>query len=163
AQQRQGNAVVAAERNQVPDLLRLCLDQGHAGRNVAESGGEIADIGELNRGGVNPVQRMGAVHQHAAGDPDGRRPEPGAASVGGADVEWNPGDAVARRGIAAAGAEKTCRNRVGRGTRHGASATSFAVGAAKRNTAAATAQVQSRLDAPSANAVMERLSTRRSL
>ncbi len=48
AQQRQGDAVVAAERNQVRDLLRLSLDQRHAGRNVAESGGEIADIGDLN-------------------------------------------------------------------------------------------------------------------
>src|SRR5215470_16594445 len=106
---------------------------------------------------------MRAVHQHAACRPDSRWPEPGAAAVGGADVEWNPGNAVAGRGIAAAGAEKTWPYCVGRGTRHGAPVTSSAVGAAKRNTAAATAQVQSRLDAPSANAVMERLSTRRSL
>ena len=163
AQQRQGNAVVAAERNEVLDLVRLSLDQRHAGRNVAESGGEIADVGDFNRGGINPILRMGAIHQHAACRPDGRWPEPGAAAIGGADVERNPGNTVAGCGIAAAGAEKTCRHRVGRGTRHGAPVTSSAVGAAKRNTAAATAQVQSRLDAPSANAVMERLSTRRSL
>ena len=106
---------------------------------------------------------MIAVHQHAACHPDRRRPEPGAAAVGGADVERNTGDAIPGRGIAAADAQKTCRNRVGRGARHFAPVTSFAVGVAKRNTAAATAQVQSRLDAPSANAVMERLSTRRSL
>src|SRR5258708_40121032 len=71
AQQRQGHAVVAAERNQVPDLVRLSLDQRQAGRNVAESGGEIADVGDLNRSWINPVPRMRAIHQHAARRPDG--------------------------------------------------------------------------------------------
>src|SRR5258708_38898908 len=102
---------------------------------------------------------MRAVHQHPARLPDRRRAEPGAAAVGGAEIERNAGDTDRRVAIPAFDAEKCRRDGVGGRRRHGCCAT----GIAKRNTAAETAQVQSPLGAPSAAAVMERLSTMRSL
>ena len=69
-----------------------------------------------------------------------------------------PATQIAAAAVAALDAEKGRRDGVGRGHRH-----DWAGGSANRNTAAATAQVQSPLAAPSAAAVIDRLSTMRSL
>ena len=158
AQQRQGDAVVAAQRDQVREPGGGFLDQRQAGRNVPQREAEIADVGERQRRRIDPVVGMRAVHQHPAGGADGRRTEPGAAAVGGAEIERNPGDADRRVALAARDAEERRRDGVGGRRRHGATE-----GMAKRNTAAETAQVQSPVAAPSAEAVIDRLSTMRSL
>ncbi len=159
AQQRQGDAVVASERHQIGESRSGLLDQRQARGDVAERHGEVADIGQRQGRRVDPVERVGAVDQHPARLADGRRAEPGAAAVRGAEVERNAGDADCRLAVAARDAEEGRRNGVGRGHRHGCETG----GSANRNTAAATAQVQSPLGAPSAAAVIDRLSTMRSL
>ena len=159
AKERQRDAVVAAQRDEMLDLLRPLLDQRHAGDQVSEREREVADVGQWQLCRVDPMLRMFAVHQHPARLPHCAGSEPGAAAVGGAEVERNSGNADRRGGIAAAGAEECRRDRVGRHPGHGC----VRGGAAKRNTAAATAQVQSPLAAPVAAAVTERLSTMRSL
>ena len=147
--------------DQMRDVAGLLLDELHAGGDIAERGRKVPDIGERQVRRIDPMLRMCAVHQHPACGPDRRGTRAGAAAVGGADIERNAGDANRGAGIMAAGAEKRRRHRIGRRSPHGAPPDS--PGAAKRNTAAEMAQVQSPLGAPSANAVMERLSTMRSL
>src|SRR3984893_2179382 len=102
---------------------------------------------------------MRAIGQHPARLADRRWSEPGAAAVGGAEIERNAGDADRRAAIMARDAEECRRNRVGSRGRHEVPGR----GSANRNTAAATAQVQSPPRAPSVAAVIERLSTMRSL
>ncbi len=101
---------------------------------------------------------MRAVDEHAARLPDRRRPEPRTAAVRGADIEGNTRNRDRRGTVAALDAEECRRDGIGRRYGH-----DWAGGSAKRNTAAATAQVQSPLAAPSAAAVIDRLSTMRSL
>ena len=137
---------------------RRLLDPREARRDVAEREIEVADVGERQGRGIDPMDGMRAVDEHAARLPDRRRPEPRAAPVGGADIERNAGDRDRRGAVAALDAEECRRNGIGRGYGH-----DWAGGSAKRNTAAATAQVQSPLAAPSAAAVIDRLSTMRSL
>ena len=159
AQERQRDAVIAAQGDEMLDLTRLLLDQRHAADKVAKRDREVADVGQRQLCCIDAVLRMLAIHQHAARLPDRPRPEPGAAPIGRAEVERNSGNADRRGGIAASGAEECRRNRVGRHSGHGCPG----AGSAKRNTAAATAQVQAPLAAPSAAAVTDRLSTMRSL
>ena len=92
--------------------------------------------------------RVIAVDQHAARLPDGGRPEARAAAVRGADVERNAGNG--ERGIVGAARDREKARRQGecRNGRHYDAA-------AKRNTAAATAQVQRPFASPSAAAVMD--------
>ena len=158
AQQRQRDPVIAAQRDEMREAVRGLLDPREARRDVAQREIEIADVGERQGGGIDPMDGMRAVDQHAARLPDRRRPEPRAAPVGGADIEGNAGDRDRRGAVAALDAEECRRDGVGRGYGH-----DCAGGSAKRNTAAATAQVQSPLAAPSAAAVIDRLSTMRSL
>ncbi len=121
AQQRQRDAVLAAERHQVPDRTRLFLDAREARRDVAQRDRKIADIRDRQGRGVDPVSGMIAVDQHAARVPDRAGPEARAAAIGGADVERDPGDADLSRGVATADPEE--RRRDGKGGRpaHGAS------------------------------------------
>ncbi len=167
AQQRQRDGVIAAERDQVLDARRRALDQLKAADKIAQRQREIADVGDRQLCRIDPMQGMRAVHQHPARVANGARPEAGAAAVGGAEVERNAGNADRRRAIAAPDAEKCRRDRIGgdagRCLRHDPPGAEAAAGLANRNTAAATAQVQSPLAAPSAAAVIERLSTIRSL
>ncbi len=159
AQQGQGDAVVAAQRHQMLEPERGFLDPRQAGRDVPQGDREVTDVGERQSRRIDPVDGMRAVHQHPARLPDRRRAEPGAAAVGGAEIERNAGDADRGVAIPSFDAEEGRRDGVGRRCRHGG----VTGGIAKRNTAAATAQVQSPLGAPSAAAVIERLSTMRSL
>ena len=158
AQQRQGDAVVATQCDEVRNAGGGFLDQRQAGRDVPQRDGEITDVGERQRRRIDPVVGIRAVHQHPAGRADRRRAEPGAAAVRGADIERNTGDADRRVAIPARDAEERRRDGVGGRCLHGVLG-----GMAKRKTAAETAQVQSPLAAPSADAVIERLSTMRSL
>src|SRR5208282_4971686 len=126
---------------------------------VAQRDREVANVGQWQLCCIDAVLWMLAVHQHAAGLPNRAWPKPGSAPVCRTEVERNSGNADRRAGIAARGAEECRRNRVGRHPGHGCPG----AGSAKRNTAAAIAQVQARLAAPSAAAVTDRLSTMRSL
>src|SRR5688572_25564057 len=81
--------MVAAKRDEVLERRRLLLYEREAFRYVAQRNVEVADVSHRQRRGIGPPVRMVAVHQHAAGLPDGGRPEPGAAAVGGADIERN--------------------------------------------------------------------------
>jgi hypothetical protein len=98
AQQREGDGVVAAQRDQVAMLPGLPLDHPEARLQLAHGNLEVADVGKSHRRGKNPVGRVVAVHQHPAGLPDRGGAEAAAAAVGGADVEGN-----ADHGNAAAG------------------------------------------------------------
>ena len=159
AQQRQRDPVVAAERDQMLDRARLFLDPLEAAEEIAERDLEVADVGERESGRIDPVLRMRAVGQHPACLPDRRGSKARAAAVGGAEVERYAGDADRRGAIGARDAEKGRRNRIGGGDRHDAPAP----GSWNRNTAAATTQVQSPPRTPSVAAVIDRLSTMRSL
>ncbi len=53
-QQRQGDAVLSPQREQVLDAGRLLLDALQAGRDVAEGGRKIADVGEVECCGLDP-------------------------------------------------------------------------------------------------------------
>ncbi len=158
-QQRQRDAVIAAERDQVRDRTGLLLDPRQAAEEIAERDGEIADVGHRQGGGIDPVLRMRPIGQHSARLPDRRRPEAGAAAIGGAEIERNAGDADRRVAVVARDPEEARRDRVGGRDHHVASAG----GSVNRNTAEATAQVHTPAGAPSVAAVIERLSTMRSL
>lgn len=140
------------------DRCGLLLDQSQARRDIAERDHEVSEVRDGQGRRIDPMKRMGAVHQHSAGLPDRRRPEPGAAPVRRADVERDAGDADLGRPVSVH-AEEGRWDREGRRSAHAPDALGFE----KRNTAAATAQVQSPLCAPSAAAVSDRLSTMRSL
>ena len=62
------------------DRGRLRLDAGQAADEVAERDVEVADIGQRQGGGIDPVLRMRPIGQHAARVTDGRGAEAGAAS-----------------------------------------------------------------------------------
>ena len=94
AQQRQGDAVLAAQREQMLDARGLLLDQAQAGRDVAEGDCEIADVGEVECRRLDPELRMVAIGQHAAGAADRLRPVTRAGAVGGADIQRDAGDDV---------------------------------------------------------------------
>src|ERR1700733_14064621 len=95
---------------------------------------------------------MRAVRQHPAGLPDGGRPEPGAAAVGGAEVERNTGDRDRGPAVTAGNPEEARRHRIaGWRAGHGVPGP----GSRNRNTAAATAQVQSPPRTPSVAAVID--------
>ena len=117
-QQRQGDAVLAAERDEMGAGRRLPLDQRQAGGQVAERDLELAQIGDVEVARVDPVLRVDAVHQHAAGAADGRRPVAGAGPVGGADVERHADDADGRPPILARDAEEARRRGEGRDGGH---------------------------------------------
>ncbi len=148
AQQRQRDAVVAAESDKVADRGRLLLDQLEARRDVAEGDGEIADVGQRQRRRrVETPEGMVAVDQHAARPADGRGAEAGAGAICGADVEGNAGDAERRIRVVAPDGEE--------GWRQGESGRFGHRGHSNRKTAAATAQVQRPAASPSAAAVCD--------
>ena len=122
AQQRKGDAVIAAQGDEVFDLARLFLDQREAGHKVSERDGKVADVGHWQLRCIDPVLRMLAVHQHPAGLPNGARPKTCAAPVGRPEVERNSGNADRSGAIAATDAEKCRRNRVGRHSGHAVAA-----------------------------------------
>ncbi len=113
AQQRQGNAMFAAERNQVGKPGGLLFDQCQAAAYVAQSDVEIADIGQWQLGRIHPRGGVRAIHQHAAGMANGMRTEAAAGAIGGADIERNAGDDDRRRPIVPRCAEKARWRREG--------------------------------------------------
>ena len=120
AQQRQGDAVLAAECDQVPARGGLAFDQGEAGGEVAERDLELAEIGDVHLPRIDPVQRVAAIDQHAAGAPDGGWPVAAAGAVGGAEVERHAGDAEGRTPVLPRDAEEARRRGEGRVVRlHG--------------------------------------------
>ena len=159
SQQGQGHAVIAAQRDEVCDLTGLLLDALQAAGDVSQRDDEVADVGQMPGGWIDPMQRMLAVDQHPARLSNCRWSESRSRPVGRAKVIRNAGDTNRRIWIAAGGPEKRRRDREGCGLRHD----DAELEGANRNTAAATAQVQSPRGAPSAAAAMERVSTMRSL
>ncbi len=105
-QQRQGDAVLAAQGNHMAKPRHLLLDRLQAGGYVAEGKPQIADVGDIHRRGLDPEFRMRAIGQHPAGAPDGMRTIARAGTVGGADVERHAGDNELRARIAACDAQK---------------------------------------------------------
>ena len=105
--------MVAAERNEVLDPRGLLLDRGQALRNVAKRNREVADVGYRQRGWIDPVHRMVAVHQHPACLSNRGRSEAGPGPIGGAEVKGNAGDTNRHFGIVAVDPEE--------GRRHGES------------------------------------------
>jgi len=91
-QQRQCNAVFAAQRDQMVQPGRLLLDQRQAFGNITERNGKIADIGKRPFGRLDPGNGVRAIHEHAARMANGMRPEPRPGAVRGADIERNAGD-----------------------------------------------------------------------
>ena len=118
AQQRQGDAMLAAQRQQMLDARRLLLDALQAGRDVAERDGEIADVGKVERCRLDPELRMVAVGQHAAGAADRLRPVARAGAVGRADVQRNAGDDIVGVAIGAGDGQEVRRCGEGGGVGH---------------------------------------------
>ena len=117
-QQRQGDAVLAAQGNQMAKPRHLLLDQLQAGRYVAEGKPEIADVGDVQRRGFNPEFRMRAIGQHPAGSPDRVRAVARAGTVGGADVQRHASDDKLRARIAASDPKKPGSRGEGGNQRH---------------------------------------------
>ena len=159
AQQRQRDAVIAAERDEMRDTGRLLLDQRQALGDIAERNGEIANIGERQRRRIDPMHRMIAIDQHAACLSDRRRTEARAGAIGGAEIEGNAGDADRRGRIVARDAEKARRNGEGGDAGHDWTESP----ALNKKTAAATTQVHSPRGAPTAAEAIDWVSTIRLL
>ena len=139
--------MVAAQRQQVIDRRGLLLDQPDGVGDVAERDREIADVRQRQRGRIDAPVGMVAVGEHAARLADGPRPEAGAGTVGGAEIEGDAGDAEFGVAVVTADAEEGRRHGEGRGIGHG--------GHVKRKTAAAMAQVQRPDLSPSEAAVSD--------
>ena len=106
AQQRQGDAMLAAETDQMTDACRLLFDARQAGLDIAERDRELANVGNIHRGRVDPASRMLAVHQHPAGGAYGARSGPGAGAVGSAEIERHAGNAEPSIPVGAGDAHK---------------------------------------------------------
>ncbi len=117
-QQRQGDAVLAAQGNQMAKSRHLLLDQLQARGYVAERKLEIADVGEIHRRWLDPEFRMGAIGQHPAGTPDGVRTVARAGTVGGADIQRYAGDDKLGGWVAARNAKKAGSGGEGGDQRH---------------------------------------------
>ncbi len=139
--------MVAAERDQMLVIRGLLLDQREAFANVAERDVEIADIGNRQRGGIDPPMRMIAVDQHAACLRGSRQ----ARSAHRCDwwCRCRTGCRQCERGVVGCG--RVMARKLGGSAKVG----TVAISAAKRNTAAATAQVQRPASSPTAAAVIE--------
>jgi hypothetical protein len=98
AQQWKRDAVLAAERDQVPDRSGLLLDQFQASGDIAKRDREISNVGNRKLRRVHPPVRVIAVHEHGARLADRSRPEPRARPIGGPDVKGYSGNA--KRGSA---------------------------------------------------------------
>ena len=99
---------------------RMLVDGDHPASWAEIEKMDLADVGERQGRGINPMDGMRAVDQHAARLADRRRAEARAAAVGGAEVERNAGDRDGGVSVAARQTKKCRRNRVGRRRTHGA-------------------------------------------
>jgi hypothetical protein len=106
AQQRQRDAMLAAQRQQVAEARCLLLDQVQARGDVAQCELEIANIGEVQLRRLDPEFRMVAVGQHAAGAPNGVRPIARSGAIGCADIQRDAGNHKVCITIGAGDAEK---------------------------------------------------------
>ena len=93
AEQRKGDAVLAAERDQMIHARCLLLNQREAFRNVAQRDCEVTDVGHRQRGRVDPPMGVVAVDQHAARLSNCGGAETRSAPIGDADIQRDSGDA----------------------------------------------------------------------
>ena len=94
AQQRQRNAMLAAQGDQMAHRFGLRLDRRQAALDIAQRESEIADVGQAHARRFDPMLRMVAIRQHPAGAADRRRTFACAGAVGGADIHRNAGDHI---------------------------------------------------------------------
>ena len=101
-QDRQRDAVLAAQRDKVADPAGLGFNRRQAARNVAKRQREVATIRHAKVGGRDPMLRVLAVRQHPAGTPYRRRTVARAGAVGGADVHRDARDNIIGFSVGAA-------------------------------------------------------------
>src|SRR5689334_17637 len=104
--------MIAAERDEMRDADRLLLEQREAPRDVAQGQREIADVGEVQPGGIDPGAWMFAVDEHVARLANGSGPEARTAAIGRADVEGRASYAIGRLPIGARHTQESRRQRV---------------------------------------------------
>ena len=114
AKQWQRDAVVAAKCDEVLNTGSLVLDLREACRDLAQRNREVADVRQWQEYWIDPMRRMGAVHQHATCLTDRSRPKSGSRTIGRAEVVGNACDTNRRTGVMTINPEESGRQRESR-------------------------------------------------